>query len=132
VTARAPRPASAERLPDVEQVVRATVEATAPQLTIVRAWGHRWYKGVDLVLCFGAFQKHVGVEFWRGASLRDPKGLLEGTGKNLRHVKLRSRAQASAPKFRALIREAVSLDRRSPPRPRSGVRSRRPTRRARD
>ncbi len=36
-----------------------------------------------------AFKAHVNVGFFRGAELADPAGLLEGTGKYMRHVKLR-------------------------------------------
>ena len=36
-----------------------------------------------------AFQAHVNVGFFRGAELDDPAGLFEGTGKRMRHVKLR-------------------------------------------
>ena len=36
-----------------------------------------------------AFTAHVNVGFFRGAELADPAGLLEGTGKYMRHVKLR-------------------------------------------
>ena len=36
-----------------------------------------------------AFKAHVDVGFFRGAELADPAGLLEGTGKYMRHVKLR-------------------------------------------
>jgi hypothetical protein len=36
-----------------------------------------------------AFTAHVNVGFFRGAELADPEGLLEGTGKFMRHVKLR-------------------------------------------
>ena len=36
-----------------------------------------------------AFTAHVNVGFFRGAELADPAGLLEGTGKFMRHVKLR-------------------------------------------
>lgn len=35
-----------------------------------------------------AFTAHVNVGFFRGAELSDPHGLLEGTGKFMRHVKL--------------------------------------------
>ena len=35
-----------------------------------------------------AFTAHVNVGFFRGAELPDPDGLLEGTGKLMRHVKL--------------------------------------------
>jgi len=36
-----------------------------------------------------AFKAHVNVGFFRGAELVDPARLLEGTGKYMRHVKLR-------------------------------------------
>lgn len=35
-----------------------------------------------------AFKAHVNVGFFRGAEIADPKALLEGTGKFMRHVKL--------------------------------------------
>lgn len=35
-----------------------------------------------------AFKDHVNVGFFLGALLKDPAGLLEGTGKRGRHVKL--------------------------------------------
>jgi hypothetical protein len=34
------------------------------------------------------FKNHTNVGFFHGAHLDDPAGLLEGTGKNMRHVKL--------------------------------------------
>jgi hypothetical protein len=36
-----------------------------------------------------AFTAHVDVGFFRGAEIADPDGLLEGTGRFMRHVKLR-------------------------------------------
>ena len=36
-----------------------------------------------------AFRDHVNVGFFRGVELADPSRLLEGTGKFMRHVKLR-------------------------------------------
>lgn len=36
------------------------------------------------------FKAHVNVGFFRGAELADPAHQLEGTGKYMRHVKLRS------------------------------------------
>lgn len=36
-----------------------------------------------------AFTAHVNVGFFMGARLADPRGLLEGSGKFMRHVKLR-------------------------------------------
>jgi hypothetical protein len=34
------------------------------------------------------FKDHVNVGFYRGVELADPAGLLQGTGKRMRHVKL--------------------------------------------
>ena len=36
-----------------------------------------------------AFKAHMNVGFFRGAEIADPEGVLEGTGKFMRHVKLR-------------------------------------------
>jgi hypothetical protein len=44
-----------------------------------------------------AFADHVNVGFYQGAALADPSGLLEGTGKFMRHVKLRQ-DQPSTPR----------------------------------
>src|SRR5882724_6514132 len=55
-----------------------------------------------------AFTSHVNVGFFRGASLPDPSRLLEGTGKFMRHVKLRPRAAANAAALRRLIDTAYS------------------------
>ena len=35
------------------------------------------------------FKSHVNVGFFHGAELEDPAGLLEGSGKRMRHVKLK-------------------------------------------
>jgi hypothetical protein len=48
-----------------------------------------------------AFKAHVNVGFFRGAEIADPDGLLEGTGKFMRHVKLRPERSV---KDRALIK----------------------------
>lgn len=37
----------------------------------------------------GAYSGHASVGFFHGSALPDPSGLLEGTGKRMRHVKLR-------------------------------------------
>ena len=51
---------------------------------------------------------YVNLEFAAGVNLPDPAGLLEGTGKSLRHVKLRSTADVERPEVRELVRAAVS------------------------
>ncbi len=44
----------------------------------------------DAAFCYvNAFSAHVNVGFFQGASLADPNRLLQGTGKRMRHVKVR-------------------------------------------
>jgi hypothetical protein len=50
-----------------------------------------------------AFKVHVNVGFFRGAEIADPEGLLEGTGKFMRHVKLRPGGNVHATALRKLI-----------------------------
>lgn len=53
-----------------------------------------------------AFTAHVNVGFFHGATLADPAGLLEGSGKRMRHVKLHSGHAANAAALDALIAAA--------------------------
>lgn len=50
-----------------------------------------------------AFRSHVNVGFFHGAELSDPEGLLEGTGKSMRHVKLRIGEEVHVAGLSALI-----------------------------
>jgi hypothetical protein len=82
-------------------------EQTAELGTMAQEWFHVMQERGDDVLelmhdgcpvaCVGdapfgyvnAFKAHVNVGFFHGATLPDPAGLLEGSGKYMRHVKLR-------------------------------------------
>jgi hypothetical protein len=55
------------------------------------------------------FASHVNVGFFQGAVLPDPGGLLQGTGKFMRHVKLRPGTAMDAAALRRLI-EAAYVD----------------------
>ena len=51
---------------------------------------------------------HVNLGFYHGASLPDPSGLLEGTGKNLRHIKVRDASSSNSPAIIALLSAAIA------------------------
>jgi hypothetical protein len=55
-----------------------------------------------------AFKAHVNVGFFRGAELADPAGLLEGTGKYMRHVKVRPDRDIDATALIRLIESAYT------------------------
>src|SRR6185503_2504772 len=51
---------------------------------------------------------YINLGFYQGALLADPQRLLEGTGKALRHVKIRSLAEANRLTVRALVSAALA------------------------
>jgi hypothetical protein len=54
------------------------------------------------------FTRHVNVGFFHGAALQDPARLLQGTGKFMRHVKLRPGTPVNAAALSRLIDVAYS------------------------
>ena len=54
------------------------------------------------------FKAHVNVGFFLGAELSDPAGLLEGTGRQMRHVKVKPGAEVDAAALSALIHAAYA------------------------
>lgn len=53
-----------------------------------------------------AFTAHVNVGFFRGAEIADPGRLLEGTGRFMRHVKLRPEGDVDSTALLKLIKTA--------------------------
>ncbi|MFO1452561.1 MAG: DUF1801 domain-containing protein [Opitutaceae bacterium] len=51
---------------------------------------------------------YVNLGFYRGVALPDPAGLLEGTGKQLRHVKIRELDSTRLQAVESLLRHALS------------------------
>lgn len=54
--------------------------------------------------------RYVTLGLWQGALLSNPKGLIEGTGKRMRHVKIWRAEELEAPEVGRIIREAVGID----------------------
>lgn len=54
------------------------------------------------------FKAHVNVGFFLGAELKDPARLLEGTGKRMRHAKLKPGEPFDSKALGALIQQAYA------------------------
>jgi hypothetical protein len=52
--------------------------------------------------------EHVNLGFFHGTDIPDPESRLEGTGKKLRHLKVRTIGDANAPYAQALIEAAFN------------------------
>jgi hypothetical protein len=127
-------PGSPPRDPEVDRVLgelapttrtiavrlRAAIRARAPELTERLKWGNPVWVGRGDVLCLMLYDDHVNLGLFQGAALAPRHPEIEGTGRSLRHLKVRSAAEATRPIVGRVIREAVALDRRREPgRPRS-------------
>jgi hypothetical protein len=65
----------------------------------------------DLMFAVAAHGAHVNLQLADGVDLPDPTGIVEGTGKRIRHVKVRSVEQARSAAVRELVRAQVGARR---------------------
>jgi len=61
----------------------------------------------DSVVSIAAASNGVGLAFYRGSTLPDPKGILQGEGKQNRFIRLESAKVLERPEVRALVAAAV-------------------------
>jgi len=62
---------------------------------------------IDDGMChINVFVRHVNLGFSRGAELDDPRGVLRGTGKAMRHITLKTLSDLNRPEIRTYLREA--------------------------
>jgi hypothetical protein len=97
--ARAARALMMELLPRVKE----TVDPTGPYITYAYEPG---YKGVVSYITVSKQGVKFGVA--RGASLPDPKKLLQGSGKGNRHVVIKTLDDLETPGLRQLVRAALA------------------------
>jgi hypothetical protein len=72
----------------------------------------------DIIFSIALYPRYVTLFFARGLELADPDGLLEGSGKGVRHVKLRPVSRLESREVSALIDAALAIA--TPPLPVSG------------
>ena len=53
------------------------------------------------------YKSWVNLGFYKGATLNDTNGLLEGTGKSMRHIKIRSLEEVTRQDIKELIKLAI-------------------------
>jgi len=106
----------AGRLAGVTRAVRALVKKKVKGgEEYVNPWKIPSFDSNGPLCCFMAGKEHVTLAFMRGAALPDPEKLMEGTGKGVRHVKLRNVDEVKTPGVKKLIVEAAKLNRKDPP-----------------
>jgi hypothetical protein len=103
------------------QAARRTVKALAPRAREIsyrsqppRSSRYMWklvrysVDGANVV-GIGTFPRHANLFFYRGRELDDGSGLLEGGGKEMRFITLRTPAAAQRPAVKRMVRKAFKL-----------------------
>ena len=90
-------------------LVRRELPGVTEQLDLpdhLLAYGYGPTGGVrmrDMLVALIPHVAHVNVQLATGAALDDPSGIIEGTGKRIRHVKCRSLPDVERPALRDII-----------------------------
>jgi len=65
-------------------------------------------KWEDIICVIAPYTSHVILMFGKGSELRDPEGLLKGTEKHVRYIKIVEASDIEAPDVRTLLENAVA------------------------
>ena len=88
------------KAPAEQQAIMTTVlrliHATVPNVTEEFKWSRPVFRATKDFAYFKSAKAHVSFGFSEASKLHDPDGRLEGTGKNMRHIKLRTMADLDA------------------------------------
>ena len=98
------------RLEAVSTLRRLVIEA-APDAKESIKWARPIYEYEGPLCYIAAFKDHVNLGFLRGVDLPDDAGILEGSGKVMRHVKVTSVEAIDEDALKDLVRAAVALNR---------------------
>jgi hypothetical protein len=93
--------------------LRKVIRTAAPELAEEWKWNTPVWSHRGNVLAAGAFKDHVKLNFFKGASLADPRGLFNAglDAKGSRAIDLREGDRLDEPALTQLIRAAVDLQR---------------------
>ena len=91
----------------VIRALRRFVKRVEPKLNEAVKWGNGcWIGSNGPVAYVYSATGYVQFGFFHGSSLKDPRGLLEGKGKFVRHTKVRDASEIDGPAFAALLKQA--------------------------
>ncbi len=87
-----------ETAPTIELVGDSTISLNNGYGFTDKAW--------DCYCAIIVYSRHINISFPSGASLSDPKELLQGSGKRIRHIKIRKFEDINHPDVQNLLLEA--------------------------
>ena len=92
------------------EALRRLIMEACPGMEEAIKWGNPVFEREGKVCYLAATRAYVSLGFFNGAALSDSEGILEGTGKKMRHVKLRNLSEIRGDSFSRWVRESVELN----------------------
>ena len=90
------------------RALRTFVKRVEPELRETVKWGNGCWIGQDQPVAYVySDTEYVQFGFFRGSTLKDPKGLLEGKGRYVRHIKVHDPSGIDQRAFTALLAQAA-------------------------
>jgi hypothetical protein len=106
---------AADQLPKQKKMIsalRKLMKRVAPTLSESVKWGNGVWLGEEWPVAFlHAKDDHLQFGFFGGTGLSDPKKLLKGSGKHVKHLKVFTMSDINETEFAKLIRQAVRHER---------------------
>jgi hypothetical protein len=92
--------------------LRALIIGQAVNLREELKWSQPCFYGNSMVCYIQKAKGHMALGFGRGTELSDPEGLLQGSGNQMRHVKLPLAAHMDRDALGKLVSSAIQIDSR--------------------
>ena len=97
-------------LRQIAETLRNIILNVDPQFRESVKWSNPIYEKRGKVLYLAATERYVSLGFFNGVHLSDPDGRIEGTGKKMRHVKVKALEDIDVEQFESWVGEAAALD----------------------
>lgn len=99
---------------DIALALRGFMNELGDGLTCKPAWGFPCWSGNERILSIMAHKDRCNLQFFSGNRLADKwPSRIEGTGKQMRHVKVRAVSEIDD-ELKDIVRAAIELDRTAP------------------
>ena len=98
-------------VPKTEKALKAFIRELFPKIEEEKKYGGILYnaKGYEHFCGVFSYKAHVSIEFSFGYQLKDPKGLLLGSGKYRRNLKFKNEDEIPFPDLKKFLKEAHKI-----------------------
>ncbi len=86
-------------------VMPDTVEQLDPSIPMIAYGIDRTYRG--LICSITIFKSYINIMLAQGASLADPQGILKGSGKKARHIRIAAPSDLEDPGVKEMLQAAL-------------------------